>query len=174
MIAALKYRIASKTAYGVHSPFVYGFIQDVMSKAKMKRKKFAGIKGNQSNRSTVNTVELNNLLQKDNLSKVKEVSLKYTFLFEEILEYYGLERVSMNAPQGQAKEIYFHFTNDQSVEDILNSTNNDTWVVMPRGLDVTWEQLVTHEEFHLTMDLFDWKIAIKRPGQVKEHFILRY
>jgi predicted O-methyltransferase YrrM len=43
--------------------------------------------------------------------------------------------------------------------------NEDMWEM--------WQELVKSEDFHVTIDLGRMGIALKRPEQVKEHFILR-
>lgn len=37
-----------------------------------------------------------------------------------------------------------------------------------------WKQLVTHDDYHLTMDLFRMGIISKRSHQQKEHFVIRF
>jgi predicted O-methyltransferase YrrM len=37
----------------------------------------------------------------------------------------------------------------------------------------SWNEIIAKEEFHLTIDLFRMGIIIRRPQQVKEHFVIK-
>lgn len=65
------------------------------------------------------------------------------------------------------------------IERLNTITHNETIFILD---DIRWsnsmkgafDQLVKSEEFHVTIDLFRTGIILKRPHQVKEHFILRF
>ena len=40
------------------------------------------------------------------------------------------------------------------------------------GMEKAWNELIADPDFHVTIDLFRWGLAFKRPGQAKEHFVL--
>lgn len=40
------------------------------------------------------------------------------------------------------------------------------------GMEKAWNELITHPDFHVTIDLFRWGLLFTRPTQAKEHFVL--
>lgn len=59
-----------------------------------------------------------------------------------------------------------------------NFTHNDTIFILDdirwsESMLEAWNWFVQHPDYHVTMDLFRMGIVVKRPQQVKEHFIVK-
>ncbi len=66
---------------------------------------------------------------------------------------------------------YFHF--------FLNHSHDSSFLVFDDihwspEMEICWSQIVASPEVSVTMDLFRMGIAIKRKGQTKEHFVLKF
>lgn len=58
-------------------------------------------------------------------------------------------------------------------------THDDTFLVFDdihwsKGMEQAWSEIIQDEDFHVTIDLYRMGIVLKKPGQVKQHFVLKY
>ncbi|MGV3629909.1 MAG: O-methyltransferase [Bacteroidota bacterium] len=64
------------------------------------------------------------------------------------------------------------------LEQLENFTHADTMFILDdirwsKGMLAAWEKICTDPHYHLTMDFFRMGIALKRPQQAKEHFVIK-
>ena len=175
MLNKIKYQISSKTAYGVHSPFVYEFISRVISDAKLKCKKGGELSREFEQDWLRISMNLENVLKNNNVEI--DFSKKYAVLLSQIIEHYGLsDLVGFDADVQDSGNPSVMVLTDPEVTSAQVTTvlKDEDWLLLPRAFDKVWQEIVSNQQFHVTMDLYYWRMALKRKGQVKEHFIIRY
>lgn len=62
---------------------------------------------------------------------------------------------------------------------VLSGVGEDSFIIFDDihwsdEMEKAWNEIVADERVHVTMDLFRMGIALKRTGQAKEHFVVKY
>lgn len=118
-----------------------------------------------------NTIEQaqNNLakMQVDNVSLVN--STFESFLIGSSGKIFDMVYVDGHH-EGKALLKYMDLLRSHSDENTIFVLDDIRW---NEDMFMAWNELAGSEEFHLTMDLFRMGILVRRPYQMKEHFIIK-
>lgn len=71
---------------------------------------------------------------------------------------------------GKALKKYLKLLSNFTDENTIFLLDDIRW---SEGMFESWNEIISLEEFHLTMDLFRMGIIIRRPQQVKEDFVIK-
>lgn len=71
---------------------------------------------------------------------------------------------------GKALKKYLKLLSNFTGENTIFLLDDIRW---SEDMFESWNEIISLEEFHLTMDLFRMGIIIRRPQQVKEHFVIK-
>ena len=152
------YRWYAKNRHGVHSPFVYTFVEQILN-----------------GKSSVNK-ELNLPVDVS-----KTLSLKQQFLLLRILSFYKLSAIVFND-----KEIGFETAQSPGRLYILENNissrkfdKSDIVVLLniykDKQKNATWKAALRNENVSLSIDLFEAGVLFyAKEFKIKQHFILRY
>lgn len=66
---------------------------------------------------------------------------------------------------------YFHFYIDKLSENGFIVFDDIYW---SDGMEKAWKEICASDKINVSMDLFRLGIVCKRPGQAKQHFVLKY
>ncbi len=72
--------------------------------------------------------------------------------------------------EGKALKKYMSLLAAHTHENTIFILDDIRW---SDDMFTAWQELSASQEFHLSMDLFRMGILVKRPGQVKEHFVVK-
>lgn len=64
-------------------------------------------------------------------------------------------------------------------EQILKVVKDDTFIVFDdinwsEGMQNAWKEICANQNIHVSLEFFRMGIVLKRPGQAKEHFVLKF
>ncbi|MFY9241775.1 MAG: hypothetical protein WAO74_01970 [Polaribacter sp.] len=151
--------IKSTNQHGVHSPFVYDFVNKGLYKKDSK------------NNTSIEYSELKNLSKKE-----KKILSKIIAYFNIDTIYFDIDSLNKTLDKDY-KLLYINnilkfnlsFLNQLKSKDILiikgihhNKNSNQAWL-----------KIIKHKETTVTIDLFYFGIIFLRKKQAKEHFIIR-
>lgn len=73
-----------------------------------------------------------------------------------------------------------YLSDDQKLSDWLLTHTSDESVIFVKGiqpghlLETVWDDFCDHDEMPITMDLYDYGLAIKKPNFFKQHYIVSF
>lgn len=152
----IKYRLKAKSRHGVHSPFVFDFIEKVLNGKTLAGKSIVP--------------EWSNLAERQRI------------IIERICNYYGVNSLCFGNQNGillNDKSIPVLYVYSESSDLSFPYKENDIVVV----LDINsaenkyreWTGLCQNQEVKLSIDIFEMGILFFRKDfLVKQHFILKY
>jgi predicted O-methyltransferase YrrM len=119
-------------------------------------------------RNTLEIAEQN--FSRLNLNNIEIVNAK----FEDYLKHtsqtiYDLVYIDGHH-EGKALKMYLKLLSNFTDENTIFLLDDIRW---SEDMFESWNEIISLEEFHLTMDLFRMGIIIRRPQQVKEHFVIK-
>lgn len=156
--AKINYRTKAKNLHGIHSPFVYQFVEEVLNKPIA---------------ATYSDCIL--LLEKENLNKNQAEILAKT------LYYYGFSSIKINGQSIKNIEA----KSDASIfivnnfEEMLKEVNENDLIVLlnihdSKLKEYDWNSARKAEQVKLSIDLFDLGfLFFKNQFIVPQHFILK-
>ncbi|WP_295652759.1 hypothetical protein [uncultured Mucilaginibacter sp.] len=183
----LLHRFTSKNRHGLHSPFVYKLLDEVIYDRSPK-KAYANLKnitkilpadGNRKNSLRVNQLlyRLVQFLQPANLgiaTNVNNVTVQYLQLAAPKARLINCDQTP-NPPGAppcfvwDAHSVVIHAETLQP-NTVIILTN----IHIDAAANITWQLLKANPNTTVSIDLFWIGLAFNRPGQVKEHFKLRF
>jgi predicted O-methyltransferase YrrM len=118
-----------------------------------------------------NTLEIaESNFAKLNLKNIEVVHAKFDdFLTKENQTKYDLVYIDGHH-DGKALKKYLKLLSNFTDENTIFLLDDIRW---SQDMYESWKEIISLEEFHLTMDLFRMGIIIRRPQQVKEHFVIK-
>ena len=117
---------------------------------------------------TIEVAQLN--FAKLNLQNIKVVNAKFEdYLMQENRIIFDLVYIDGHH-DGKALKKYLGLLSKITDENTIFLLDDIRW---SKDMFESWSEIISLEEFHLTMDLFRMGIIIRRPQQVKEHFVIK-
>lgn len=118
-----------------------------------------------------NTIELARLnFLKLNLQNIEVVNAKFEdYLMQENRIIFNLVYIDGHH-DGKALKKYLRLLSKITDENTIFLLDDIRW---SKDMFESWNEILSSEEFHLTMDLLRMGIIIRRPQQVKEHFVIK-
>ena len=199
LIKYLKYFFVSKTKYGVHSPFVYDLVTNVLND-KSHKKEYSKIRN--LNVSIINSKHLKliyRLITHYKLENILEIgdfeTLNRTFLSNIELKAnmfccnIKTNEISEIKTQNNIQSESFDFAifNMQNNDELtlnkfmnhLKYFHNNSVVVInhihqSKKMEEVWRKIITQKEVSISIDLFFIGLVFFRKEQVKENFIIRF
>ncbi|MBL6662841.1 MAG: hypothetical protein ISP71_01950 [Flavobacteriales bacterium] len=199
LLKYLRYIFISKTKHGVHSPFVYDLVTNVLND-KSQRQEYAKIRN--LNTFTINSKHLKliyriinhykseNILElghSEHLNKtiLSHIQLKANMFYCNIKTNEISEINTQNKIQSQSFD--FAIYNMQNKEELtlnkfmshLKYFHNNSVVVInhihqSKKMEDLWRKIKTQKEVTISIDLFFIGLVFFRKEQVKENFIIRF
>ncbi len=119
-------------------------------------------------KNTLKIAQLN--FAKLNLQNIKVVNAKFEdYLMQENRIIFDLVYIDGHH-DGKALKKYLGLLSKITDENTIFLLDDIRW---SKDMFESWSEIICSEEFHLTMDLFRMGIIIRRPQQVKEHFVIK-
>ena len=199
LIKYIKYLFVSKTKYGVHSPFVYDIVTNVIND-KSHRQEYAKILN--LNASTINSKHLKlicriiNHYKSENILEIgnsdhldstclSNLQLKANVFFcnektNEICEI----KTKNNIKSENFDFAFYNIKNNNSLKlsefiNHLKCFHNNSIVAInnihqSKEMEEVWRKIITQKEVTISIDLFFIGLVFFRKEQVKENFIIRF
>jgi hypothetical protein len=159
----LKYRLKAKNRHGIHSPFVYDFIEQIINGA------YQSTRINQYYEK-LQTFELQQLhctaciAAYYNISTFKQLNTAADFITDPIKPNQLSTLYLLQAHQVWPKEIIFEENDIVIIEQIHKNQQNELF----------WEHMIRQTNTSLSIDLFEIGILFFRKDfLVKQHFVLQ-
>ena len=148
-LALVRHFICSNSRHGTHSPFVYKIANDVIYSDELIRSE------------TIVSIHC----------KWKKKP-NYIWLVVDILKYLGIRKLS---DKGASEGYWADLTKDR-IEDLIDRVDRgELLVIQEPYLNVRkWNKLVNSKSVVVSIDLFHFGLVLKRDGQYKENFKLRF
>jgi predicted O-methyltransferase YrrM len=119
-------------------------------------------------KNTIKIAELN--FAKLHLKNIEVVNAKFEdYLNQENKNIFDLVYIDGHH-DGKALKKYMNLLSSCTDENTIFLLDDIRW---SNDMFASWNEIISLEEFHLTMDLFRMGIIIRRPQQVKEHFVIK-
>ena len=199
LIKYLKYFFVSKTKYGVHSPFVYDLVTNVLND-KSHKKEYSKIRN--LNVSIINSKYLKLIYRlithykSENILEIggfetlngifpSNIQLKTNLFFynlktNEISEVKTQKKIQMES----FDFVFYNIKNNESLtlSEFMNHLkyfhNNSIIVInnihQSKEMEEVWKKIITQKEVTISIDLFFIGLVFFRKEQVKENFIIRF
>lgn len=158
-IAYLKFLITATNQHGVHSPFVYDFVTKGLYQ-----------------KSPINNIIIPEI---DSLKATK----KQQILLKKIATYFqidGLQQIDNNSIltlDKQYKSFYINNLKSKTIKQIIDSKSFFI-IILPniyqsKTTYKKWLEIINHQPFTISVDLFYLGLLFYRPQQKQEHFKIR-
>ena len=198
-IKFLKYLFVSKTKHGVHSPFVYDLVTNVIND-KSHRQEYA--KTRNLNASKINSKRLKliyriiNRYKSENILEIgnsnhlnstflSNIQLKTNVFFCNVKTNEISEIKTQKNIQSESFDFAFYDIkkNDSlKLSDFMNHLkyfHNNSIVAInnihqSKEMEEVWRKIITQKEVTISVDLFFIGLVFFRKEQVKENFIIRF
>ena len=119
-------------------------------------------------KNTVEVAQLN--FAKLNLQNIEVVNAKFEdYLMQKRGKIFDLVYIDGHH-DGKALKKYLRLLSAVTDENTIFLLDDIRW---SKDMFESWNEIISLEDFHLTMDLFRMGIIIRRPQQVKEHFVIK-
>lgn len=158
-ISYIKFLLRSTNQHGLHSPFVYNFVNKGLYSKEIK----------------------NNILSE--YSELKKLSKKEQTVFSKIIAYFKTNQLyidvkSSNKSEDQEYKIIYVNTIHKIQSSELNTFNTKDIIVIygihqQKKTALKWQEIIKSKEAKVTIDLFYFGLIFFRKEQVKEHFNIR-
>jgi hypothetical protein len=153
----IKYRSKALGRHGLHSPFAYAFVEDLLHETRSKADLLPNITTYYSIKNFF--LSENDGLVNKSVSRAKKNFKKSAFSFDQLVVFPegGLEAAAQYLSKAKADDIVL-------VKGLHNSA----------ATEALWQQLQSDPRVTLSMDLFDAGLLFfRREFKVKQHFLLR-
>ena len=198
-IKFLKYLFVSKTKHGVHSPFVYDLVTNVIND-KSHRQEYA--KTRNLNASKINSKRLKliyriiNRYKSENILEIgnsnhlnstflSNIQLKTNVFFCNVKTNEISEIKTQKNIQSESFDfVFYNIKNNDSltISEFINHLkyfHNNSIVAInnihqSKEMEEVWRKIITQKEVTISVDLFFIGLVFFRKEQVKENFIIRF
>tara|TARA_B100000886_G_scaffold338850_1_gene302679 strand:- start:2174 stop:2791 length:618 start_codon:yes stop_codon:yes gene_type:complete len=199
LIKYLKFLFVSKTKHGVHSPFVYNFITNVLKDKSYKKKYSKIINVNTSTFNSKHKELIFRIINHYKLDNILEIGhckhINRTFLTNSRskvnLFYYSTKTSQISEintqNNAQSKNFDFAFYNLKNNDYLtlnkfinhLKYFHNNSIVAInnihqSKKMEEVWRKIIFQKEVTVSIDLFFIGLVFFRKEQVKENFIIRF
>lgn len=199
LIKYLKYLFVSKTEHGVHSPFVYDLVTNVIND-KSYKKEYAKIRNLNDNTINLKCLTLiyrlithyksENILEIGGIETLNGIFLSNIQLKTNLF-FYNLKTNEISEVKTQKKIqmesfdfAFYNIKNNQSLtlSELMNHLkyfHNNSIVAINnihqcKEMEEVWRKIITQKEVTISIDLFFIGLVFFRKEQVKENFIIRF
>ena len=199
LIKYLKYLFVSKTEYGVHSPFVYDLVANVINDKSYKQE-YAKIRNLNDNTINLKCLTLiyrlithyksENILEIGGFETLNGIFLSNIQLKTNLF-FYNLKTNEISEVKTQKKIqmesfdfAFYNIKNNESLtlSEFMNHLKyfyNNTIVAInnihqSKEMEEVWRKIITQKEVTISIDLFFIGLVFFRKEQVKENFIIRF
>ena len=199
LIKYLKYLFVSKTEYGVHSPFVYDLVANVINDKSYKQE-YAKIRNLNDNTINLKCLTLiyrlithyksENILEIGGFETLNGIFLSNIQLKTNLF-FYNLKTNEISEVKTQKKIqmesfdfAFYNIKNNESLtlSEFMNHLKyfyNNTIVAInnihqSKEMEEVWRKIITQKEVSVGIDLFFIGLVFFRKEQVKENFIIRF
>ena len=199
IIKFLNYLFVSKTKHGVHSPFIYDLVTNVLND-KSHRQEYTKIRN--LNTSIINSKCLRlicriiNHYRSENILEIGNYNnLDCTFLsniqLKTNLFFYNLKTNEISEVKTEKKIhtesfdfVFYNIKNNESLtlSEFMNHLkyfHNNSIVAInnihqSKEMEEVWRKIIPQKEVTISVDLFFIGLVFFRKEQVKENFIIRF
>ncbi len=199
LIKYLKYLFVSKTEHGVHSPFVYDLVTNVINDKSYKQE-YAKIRNLNDNTINLKCLTLiyrlithyksENILEIGGIETLNGIFLSNIQLKTNLF-FYNLKTNEISEVKTQKKIqmesfdfAFYNIKNNQSLtlSELMNHLkyfHNNSIVAINnihqcKEMEEVWRKIITQKEVTISIDLFFIGLVFFRKEQVKENFIIRF
>ncbi|RAV30049.1 hypothetical protein [Sinomicrobium soli] len=159
----LRFLLRSTNQYGVHSPFIYGFVTGGL----YKRGKFRGKKTHRI------------LFRMIKYFRIGEVILTGESRELQTLLHTCFPGLADRA-KGEKRLVYHRITAETDPETLFSREDFGAEDILvldgiyeSRGTEDAWNSICGHPRARVTVDLFWLGVVFFRTGQAREHFVIR-
>lgn len=199
LIKYLKYLFVSKTKHGVHSPFVYDLVTNVLidKSYKQEYKKIRNLNDNTINSKHLKLIyRIINRYKSENILEIGDFeTLNGTFLsniqskanvfFCNLKTNEISEIKTQNNIQSESFDFAFYnlkYNDSLTLSEFMNHLkyfHNNSIVAInnihqSKEMEEVWRKIITQKEVTISIDLFFIGLVFFRKEQVKENFIIRF
>ena len=199
LIKYLKYLFVSKTKHGVHSPFVYDLVTNVLidKSYKQEYKKIRNLNDNTINSKHLKLIyRIINRYKSENILEIGDFeTLNGTFLsniqskanvfFCNLKTNEISEIKTPNNIQSESFDFAFYnlkYNDSLTLSEFMNHLkyfHNNSIVAInnihqSKEMEEVWRKIITQKEVTISIDLFFIGLVFFRKEQVKENFIIRF
>lgn len=199
LIKYLKYLFVSKTKHGVHSPFVYDLVTNVLidKSYKQEYKKIRNLNDNTINSKHLKLIyRIINRYKSENILEIGDFeTLNGTFLsniqskanvfFCNLKTNEISEIKTQNNIQSKSFDFAFYnlkYNDSLTLSEFMNHLkyfHNNSIVAInnihqSKEMEEVWRKIITQKEVTISIDLFFIGLVFFRKEQVKENFIIRF
>lgn len=140
--------LISNSRHGTHSPFVYALAEKVIYNPTFK--------------------------SKHHVDFPEGFKVKYYSKLKNILSFWGIEKFTDDLKENNSEAYWVKTIQDE--EELISLIDSGKILIIhePYKQIKKWKTLISNKEVTVSINLFHFGIILKREGQRKEDFLLRY
>ena len=185
-------KLKHRKGFGVHSPFAFAIITEVIEE-KLPYYAYSSMQRRYDKKSNIPFKVVCLLFRLANRFHCRNIAI----LGEEQYAVMPLTEVDsrnqltiineiqqLTAVEEQKYDMIVvnanYFDEDQKLSEWLLSHSSDEAIIFVKGiqsghsLEAVWDDFCDHDEMPITMDLFDYGLAIKKSNFYKQHYIVSF